>query len=387
MTDKRTVVAINGSPHEGIGNTSQLIGMLSEDLDQRGTLVEEVLLNRHYVKYCTGCAMCLEKGVCWIKDDHKGLTGKLLAADAVILASPVYFFHVTAQMKTFLDRSVGLGHRPQATWKPGIAVSVSAGYGETSVARYLADVLRVYGAYPVGELTAIATGPGEFLGKEAVRMRAGDLARDLTNAMERGVRYPATERDLTYWNFIGHLIRSERDFMKADFAHWEQHGLFQSFEKYVGQERAAGIGTPETYRAWLNDVMQRSAGEREARPEGSDRSGQRDSPRVATMRELLEMMPQAFNSHAAGDLSATYQFNVTGSEDFTAHLIIENGTCKFVEGPASDPGVTIITPPEVWLAVSRGEMDGQSAFLSGKYRAEGDLGLLMKLKSLFSSAA
>ena len=45
--------------------------------------------------------------------------------------------------------------------------------------------------------------------------------------------------------------------------------------------------------------------------------------------------------------------------------------------------MTIKAPCDVWLAVSQGRMSGQSAFMSGKYKVEGDMGLLMKLGSLF----
>jgi putative sterol carrier protein len=45
--------------------------------------------------------------------------------------------------------------------------------------------------------------------------------------------------------------------------------------------------------------------------------------------------------------------------------------------------VVIKSPAEVWLAVSKGEMDGQAAFMSGKYKVEGNIALLLKLKSLF----
>ena len=63
---------------------------------------------------------------------------ELLEAEGIILASPVYFRHVTGQMKTFFDRSLALGHKPRPTWKPGLAISVSAGLGETDTADYLA---------------------------------------------------------------------------------------------------------------------------------------------------------------------------------------------------------------------------------------------------------
>ncbi len=47
------------------------------------------------------------------------------------------------------------------------------------------------------------------------------------------------------------------------------------------------------------------------------------------------------------------------------------------------PDVVIKSPADVWLAISRGEMDGQSAFLSGRYKVEGNVGLLMKIKGMF----
>ena len=47
------------------------------------------------------------------------------------------------------------------------------------------------------------------------------------------------------------------------------------------------------------------------------------------------------------------------------------------------PKLTIDTPSEVWMAISKGELDGQQAFMQGKYRVEGDFSLLMKLNDLF----
>ena len=81
---------------------------------------------------------------------------KLLDADGIILASPVYFFHVTAQMKTFIDRSLGWGHKPRDTYKPGLAISVAAVFQEVEVADYLSNIMHAYGAFPVGTFTAMA---------------------------------------------------------------------------------------------------------------------------------------------------------------------------------------------------------------------------------------
>ncbi|MEW6657512.1 MAG: NAD(P)H-dependent oxidoreductase [Thermodesulfobacteriota bacterium] len=382
MSFKYQVAALNGSPHEGFGNTSQMLAMLKEHLAEEGFALEEIFLSQQQIEYCTGCAVCLEKGACWIRDDHKGVVKRLLDADAVILASPVYFHQVTGQMKTFLDRSLGYGHRPRGTWKPGLAVSVSAGWGETQVAQYLAGLLGVYGAFAVGQLTAIAVGPGAFWGKEAVEARAGDLARDLARAVKEGRRYPPTDRDLDYWHFMGGLIKENRDFMKADFEHWQKLGILDSLEAYIGQSRSPASGSPEMRAAWLKSLMARQQGAPgEAPLAAAANPGNPGSPQTA--RELLEAMPGALNAEAAAGLTATFQFEVSGGENFTAHLRIDNGAATFQEGPASQPDVIIKTPADVWLAIARGEMDGAAAFMTGKFQVEGDLGLLMQMESLF----
>lgn len=380
MAAKYKAVAVNGSPHEGYGNTSILLAMLKEHLAQEDFELEEVFLGRHHIEYCAGCAVCLEKGACWIRDDHKGVVQKLLEADAVILASPVYFRQVTGQMKTFLDRSLGYGHRPRGTWKPGLAVSVSAGWGETDVAQYLSRMLGVYGAFAVGQLTAIGVGPGAFWGREAIEARAGDLGRDLARAVKEGRRYPPTDRDLDYWNFMGGLIKEHRDFMKADYEHWQKLGILDSVEAYIGQNRSpVTIRSPEMREAMI-------AGLRERQKRRGAEASQAAAPgpgQAQTVRGLMEAMPGALNREAAAGLTVTYQFEVSGGENFTAHLRIENGAAMYQEGPAPQADVIIKTPADVWLAIAKGELNGAQAFMGGKFKVEGDMGLLMKMNALF----
>ncbi len=58
MTEPYRVVAINGSPHEGFGNTSQMLAMLGENLSREGLELEEIFLSQHQIGFCTGCATC-----------------------------------------------------------------------------------------------------------------------------------------------------------------------------------------------------------------------------------------------------------------------------------------------------------------------------------------
>jgi putative sterol carrier protein len=103
------------------------------------------------------------------------------------------------------------------------------------------------------------------------------------------------------------------------------------------------------------------------------------------MRLLLRGMAATFNAQVAGDLRATIQFEVTGKQTGDWFFSVENGKCTYYEGKVDSPTLTIKTPSEIWLSIANKEMDGQQAFMEGKYTATGDMSLLMRLKSLFGS--
>ncbi|MGD0488559.1 MAG: NAD(P)H-dependent oxidoreductase [Syntrophorhabdales bacterium] len=384
MSNRLKVVAINGSPHGAIGNTSLMLRMMEPVLAGVGIDLEEVFLASMRIEYCVGCAVCMEKRACWRQDDHAEIIGKMLGADGVILASPVYYRHVTAQMKTFIDRSVAYAHKPRTAWKPGMAISVSGGMGETAVAEYLAGTLRTYGAFSIGSLTAIAVAPGAFMGIELVEARAKDMALDLARAIKEKRRYPATENDLFFYLFMRDFVEREKAFMADDYRHWQESGFFEGFGAYVDQSFSVPPANDQARKEWIRGMIAKEADKGQAKAgEATDRpSGPKSA---ATCRELLRMMPLGFKKEAAGALNAVYQFEINGQENFVAHLSIADGRCTYVDGPHEKPDVTIKSPADIWLAVSRGEMNGQSAFMTGKYKAEGDLTLLMRLGSLFGS--
>ena len=387
MSDRFKVIIVNGSPHGALGNTSLMVEMITSGLTGEGIGFEQIMLTERNIRYCIGCGACIEKSRCWQQDDHDEIVEKLLAADGIILASPVYFSHVTAQMKTFIDRSLRFGHKIRRTGKPGLAVSVSAGKAETQTAHYLERTLSIFGGFSVGTLTAMATSPGGFLGKEFVEARAKDLAHDLGRAIKEKRQYPATDEDLSYYLFMKELVTREKDFMRDDYSYWQEKGLLNGFENYVGQHFTPPGFDPEVRKAWLQDIIREANAGNAGKAPGHPAA---PSPQPAavpdfkTCRDLIEAMPRVFRAGAAGGMSATYQFVITGSEDFTARLEISGGRCEFHDGPATNPDVTITSPAEVWLAVSRGEMDGQTAFMSGKYKVQGNMALLLKMKELFA---
>jgi putative sterol carrier protein len=100
-------------------------------------------------------------------------------------------------------------------------------------------------------------------------------------------------------------------------------------------------------------------------------------------REAISGMPEVFRSEAAGDLSAVIRFRISEPEDLDLYLQIEKGACRVTDQAPRAPDLTIHSPADVWLAISRRELDGQRAFMEQKFTAEGDLSLLMQMNRLF----
>jgi putative sterol carrier protein len=110
--------------------------------------------------------------------------------------------------------------------------------------------------------------------------------------------------------------------------------------------------------------------------------------RPNTVREAIEGMALRLNPVEAKDLNATIQFNVSPSNSLENggdyYLNIADGKCEFSIGTTSDPTLTISTPADVWLKIARKELNGAFALMTGKYKARGRMGLLLKMDTLFS---
>ncbi len=97
------LLAIVGSPREG-SNTSYLVDETLAEARKEGVSTEKIVLTDFRVNPCLAHDDCATFTVCKIEDDIPKIQEKFLTADGVLLASPVYFGNVTAQMKAFIDR-------------------------------------------------------------------------------------------------------------------------------------------------------------------------------------------------------------------------------------------------------------------------------------------
>jgi putative sterol carrier protein len=102
-----------------------------------------------------------------------------------------------------------------------------------------------------------------------------------------------------------------------------------------------------------------------------------------TAREIIEAMPSAFRPERARGIKATYQFELTGEGGGNWVLEIANQQCQVREGIAAAPDATISLAAADYVALVKGELDAMGAFMRGKLKVKGNMGLAMKVINLF----
>jgi putative sterol carrier protein len=101
------------------------------------------------------------------------------------------------------------------------------------------------------------------------------------------------------------------------------------------------------------------------------------------VRAFFEALPSRFHAAAAEGVTAVYQFDVSGDEGVQYQLHIADQTCRVSPGVHPAPNVTLRMAGEDCMAILDGRLTGVSAYLSGRLKMEGDLGLAMRLTALF----
>ncbi|MBI5966830.1 MAG: flavodoxin family protein [Deltaproteobacteria bacterium] len=185
------VLGIYGSPRKG-GNTELLLKELLRGCRDAGVEVEEVFLRDLKITPCLEIYACKKDGKCPIRDDMQLLYPKLVEVDALALASPVFFYAVSAHMKAFIDRCQALWARkyllkqPISPGKPkrkGVFISVGGSKGSRIfegpllTMKYFFDSLDMifYRSLLFREIDA----PGEILEHPTAMAEAYALGKEL----------------------------------------------------------------------------------------------------------------------------------------------------------------------------------------------------------------
>ncbi len=180
------IVAIVGSPRTA-GNTSYLVDRSLQEAAAHGCETEKIMLSQYRVNPCAGHEDCSRFSACKQNDDAPGILEKFSRADGIILASPVYYYNMSAQMKAFVDRNYFLYTHDiplKATCAGLIVIAGSDGIDQT--ARALRRFLKLASDIPDSRtvtLTGCATKPGEVKNNQALVEEARNLGKRLAEML------------------------------------------------------------------------------------------------------------------------------------------------------------------------------------------------------------
>ncbi len=103
MSKKVLVLSASFRKH---GNSDLLCDEFIKGAKEAGNKVEKIYLNDKHINFCKGCGVCNSTHKCIQQDDMAEILDKMVNADVIVMATPIYFYAMNGQMKTLIDRTV-----------------------------------------------------------------------------------------------------------------------------------------------------------------------------------------------------------------------------------------------------------------------------------------
>ncbi len=185
--ERSDILVLLGSPRKK-GNSTALAEQVIKGAEGAGASVETVFLHGMNISPCQACYACQRKDstACAIDDDMQELFPKLAAAKGWVIASPVYWFSMTAQTKLFMDRSFGLSAYAENPFT-GKQVAIAMSYGDSdpfnsgcvNALRTFQDAYRYAGAKIAGMVYGSADKAGEITDNAKLMKEAENLGKKL----------------------------------------------------------------------------------------------------------------------------------------------------------------------------------------------------------------
>ena len=185
------VLVLLGSPRKK-GNSSTLAGQIGKGTESMGAKVETLHLNSMKIRPCQACYACRKENSkgCAVDDDMQSIYPKMIESDAWVIASPVYWFSMSAQTKIFMDRwfAIFAESRKKAAFL-GKRIAIAMSYADAdpfvsgcvNALRSFQDACNYVGANIVGMVYGCADEAGEIKSNTALMQKAESLGKKLVS--------------------------------------------------------------------------------------------------------------------------------------------------------------------------------------------------------------
>lgn len=246
--------------HRRNGNTDQITGLIKQSLQEEagkeGILLEmeTIFLSQQKIGFCRGCRMCYGRGEnhCPMNDDIHVIKAKMVEADGLLLASPVYVDDVSAITKNFIDRLCHVCHRPQFAGKTAYLVATTGGSRTGKTLETMKFALQTWGFHIAGQS---GYKMGALMKRVETNTRFGVLAKKAAIVLFQEIK----NKNYLNPSFFELMVfkiqqvswQKEGIPGTVDYAYWKQNGWFDPKQIYflpivsswlkVKLARAAGV--------------------------------------------------------------------------------------------------------------------------------------------------
>lgn len=227
------------------GNTARTVAMFKESMEQMAINsslpldFETLYLGEMHILMCRGCRACFDRGedTCPLNDDIPLIRSKMDAADALVLAGPVYVDNVSGLVKNWMDRLAYLCHRPAMGGKCAVPLATVGGGSTSHALRTMNSALLTWGYYLSGKkgLTMGALTPDEDLPR--FRQAADKAAQRLFNALIRKKAMHPGFLSLMVFK-IQQMVWQKEAEGSCDYNYWQSHGWLAPNATFYFSHRA-----------------------------------------------------------------------------------------------------------------------------------------------------
>jgi multimeric flavodoxin WrbA len=176
----KSVLILSASPRKG-GNSETLCDQFMRGASEADHHVDKVVLADKKIGYCTGCYACAAKGKCAQRDDMAPLLESMIKADVIVMATPVYFYTMCAQMKTVIDRTVA--RYTEIKNKEFYFIVAAADNSKAAMERTIEGFRGFTSCLPGAKEKGIVYGTGAWQVGEILSSRAMQQAHDMGKAL------------------------------------------------------------------------------------------------------------------------------------------------------------------------------------------------------------
>lgn len=152
------VLILSASPRKG-GNSDLLCDQFMKGATESGNTAEKIHVPDKNIHFCNGCLTCQSNGgECVLDDDMGDILEKMIQADVLVLATPVYFYNMDAQMKVLIDRTCS--RYTEISHKKVYLIATSTDTGPGAMEGTINGFKAALSCYPHAEVAGIICGTG-----------------------------------------------------------------------------------------------------------------------------------------------------------------------------------------------------------------------------------